>query len=341
MVCMSHDNRCRLSWLFSCALLLVTGCQDKFSEPTDHTYDAQDIQVIRPASVDGLQAYFQALNYEWDTLEEGVPPLIIEKLPEDFDAELSTEERKKTFFMSLLPMVLLANQSIEEERRELLALLEQFKGTRTLEPEEREWVMRLTRNYGLRGDPLTDHRTRNILLRRIDIIPPSLALAQAANESGWGTSRFVREGNNLFGQWTFTPGTGIVPANRPPGATYEVQRFNNLNASIRSYFKNLNTHSAYQGLRLTRERLREAGQPVTGRTLAGGLQRYSTRGDEYVREIRAMIDHNNLADLNRATLSYAGAHTTQTVGPGGAGLLTSRYHMSGKSLTAAQTPTTD
>lgn len=334
-----HNTRsCRIGLLFSCVLLLVAGCQDKLA---DQTLASPDIQVIHPASVDGLQAYFHALGYDWADLGEGVPPIIIEKLPDDFSTDLDSKERKQTFFMSLLPMVLLANQSIAEDRSELLSLLKRFKGTHTLEPEEQEWLKKLTREYGLRGDPLTDHRIRSILLRRVDTIPPSLALAQAANESGWGTSRFAREGNNLFGQWTFTPGTGIVPKNRPPGATYEVRRFRNLDESIKSYLMNLNTHTAYQELRLVRQSLREKGLPVTGKTLAKGLERYSTRGDAYVREIRAMIDHNNLSSLNRARLSYSIPQKTENFGPSGAGLLSSRYQINSTPVKTVATPTVD
>ncbi|MCK4535608.1 MAG: glucosaminidase domain-containing protein [Desulfuromonadales bacterium] len=325
----TSKNRHRLNWLFSCAVLLITGCQDKLPNHEEATrLPESQIQVIRPATVDGMQAYFQALDYRWENLNEGVPPFILEQFPDDFDKSLQTDQRKETFFMGLLPMVLLANQSIMEARRELLAMLERFKGTHTIEAEDQEWLQELTNAYGLRGNPLTDHRTRTILLRRVDTIPPSLALAQAANESAWGMSRFAKEGNNLFGQWTFTPGTGIVPKNRPPGATYEVQRFKSLNASIRGYIKNLNTHSAYRGLRLTRGELRAAGKPVTGKALAGGLSRYSTRGAEYVQEIRAMINHNDLSVLNQTALNFSMKHATEAVGPSGSGLLASRYQVS-------------
>lgn len=339
MICTPHHTRCYSLCLFiSCLLLLVAGCQDKLA---DQPFTVGEIHVIHPASVDGLQAYFQALGYDWDNVAEGVPPIIIEKLPDDFGKGLDTSERKQTFFMSLLPMVLLANNSIAQDRNELLSLLNRFKGTHTLEPEEQEWIKQLTREYGLRGDPLTDHRTRRILLRRVDTIPPSLALAQAANESGWGRSRFALEGNNLFGQWTFTPGTGIVPKNRPPGATYEVRRFKSLDDSIKSYLMNLNTHSAYQDLRLVRQRLREKGLPVTGKSLAEGLERYSTRGDAYIREIRAMIDHNNLSAINRARLSYDIPQKTESFGPSGGGLLSSRYQINSKPVKTAVTPIVD
>ena len=334
-------KRQQINWLLSCTLLLMTACHEKLPGPEEGSrlsetqvreqsqVPAPDrIQVIRPATVDGMQAYFQALDYRWDNLEEGIPPFILEQFPDDFDANLHKDQRKEAFFMSLLPMVLLANQTIQQERRELLALLERYKENHALPAEDREWLENLTRAYGLRGNPLTDHRTRSILLRRVDTIPPSLALAQAANESAWGMSRFAREGNNLFGQWTFKPGSGMVPKNRPPGATYEVQRFKSLYASIRGYIKNLNTHSAYQGMRLAREKMRQAGKPVTGSALARYLTKYSSRGAEYVREIQAMIRHNNLSEVNQVALNFALPDATEAVGPSGSGLLTSRYHLS-------------
>lgn len=326
-----HPVKC----LLAIAVFALTACQENLPEAAAEIPSQTEAQVIRPASVESLQAYFQALDYDWNELDKGIPPFILECFPSDLDDSLSTRQRKETFFMSLLPMVLLANQAIREERATLLRLLETYRRDHVLSAEEEEWLRQLTRSYGLRGDPLTDHRTRSILLRRVDTLPPSLVLAQAANESAWGTSRFAREGNNLFGQWTFTPGTGIVPRNRPAGATYEVRRFANLEDSVRGYFRNLNTHSAYRELRITRQKLRETGRPVTGKALARGLKRYSTRGEDYVREIRAMIDHNDLAEVNRVTLGTEPEGVTTAIGPGtGAGLLTSRYHLTGRRLTA-------
>ena len=327
--------------LLVAVLLVLPGCQENLPAEIAEPPDRSDIQIIRPSSAESLQAYFQALDYNWENLDQGIPPFILKQFPDDLGESLTTKQRKETFFMSLLPMVLLANQAIREERATLLRLIDAYQRDHELSPEEKDWIKHLTRSYGLRGDPLTDHRTRTILLRRVDTLPPSLVLAQAANESAWGTSRFAREGNNLFGQWTFTPGTGIVPRSRPAGATYEVRRFEDLDASVRGYFRNLNTHSAYRELRQTRQKLRENGRPVTGKALAKGLKRYSTRGEEYVQEIRAMIDHNDLAEVNRVALGKEIPAVTEAVGPGGAGLLSSRYHMTRHAVTAAKTPTID
>ena len=119
-------------------------------------------------------------------------------------------------------------------------------------------------------------------------------MAQSANESGWGTSRFAREVNNYFGQWCFQPGCGIVPRRRPKAATYEVLTFDTTKQSVRSYMHYLNTSNAYKKLRTIRQSLRHKEKPVTGSHLANGLEKYSARGLDYVAEIKAMIRQNKL-----------------------------------------------
>ncbi len=140
------------------------------------------------------------------------------------------------------------------------------------------------------------------MLSRVDTIPEDLALAQAANESAWGTSRFSLVANNLFGQWTFIPGQGIIPKDRPEGETYEVRKFSTVYDSVRSYLLNLNTHQAYKQLRQLRTASRVNGQNPKGLKLAEGLLRYSTRGEDYVKELQAMIRFNQLSRFTTAKL---------------------------------------
>ncbi len=156
--------------------------------------------------------------------------------------------------------------------------------------------------YKLSGDPLHEPKIRRRLLKRVDIIPPGLALAQAASESAYGTSRFSRLANNLFGEWTFAPGTGIVPKDRPEGKTYEIRRFKSIFASVNAYFKNLNTHRAYKNLREKRAFLRSEGLPLKSTTLADGLIHYSIRGEEYVKSIKKIIRQNRLSRLSQVKL---------------------------------------
>ncbi len=135
-------------------------------------------------------------------------------------------------------------------------------------------------------------------MRRVNVIPPSLALAQAANESGWGTSRFAREANNYFGQWCYETGCGLVPARRDKNKTHEVAAFESPKESVGRYINNLNSNRAYQSLRDIRSRLIANNEPVTGYALAAGLNRYSERGADYVSELRAMIDYNKLSQFD-------------------------------------------
>ena len=132
------------------------------------------------------------------------------------------------------------------------------------------------------------------LRHKLDVIPPSLILAQAANESAWGTSRFATKGNNLFGQWCFSKGCGLVPRGRAEGASHEVAKFSSPYRSVRAYIQNLNRHPTYQLLRDVRLEDRRDNAPLSGLELAEGLLGYSERGEEYIEEIRAMIHYNNL-----------------------------------------------
>ena len=292
--------------------------QQPFHKPTS----------FRPETTAGLQAFFEALDYQWDGIENGVPPFILEHIPADINHTTSVKKKKQTFFMGLLPMVLLANREIRQERQDLLDIFERNR-KRELLQGDRERLEEIMKRYGLRGRPLMDHRVREQLLERVDIIPPALALAQAANESAWGTSRFARMGNNLFGEWTFKPGTGIVPAGRPEGMTYEVKKFSSLYASIRSYLNNLNRHNAYRKLRSIRLKLRKAGKKLTGVELSRGLSSYSERGEEYIQEIQAMIRHNKLSRFNSTFLRQPETDILTTLATDGGGLFSSRNKIIG------------
>ena len=142
---------------------------------------------------------------------------------------------------------------------------------------------------------IDDDDSWQALLKRVDVIPPSLVLAQAANESAWGTSRFAKSGFNYFGQWCFKKGCGIVPGKRDAGKEHEVAAFSSPRKSVGSYIRNLNSHPAYQSLRSIRIQLRSENKAITGIALAGGLSEYSARGSEYVEELRSIIRYNKLA----------------------------------------------
>ena len=314
-------------------LLSAAGCQ-----PGDDSGTATASgppQALRPASHRDLESFFARHNYHWNTLTDGVPPFILETLPTDLHRIGGTTEKKRLFFLSLLPMVLLANDDISDQRQELQSLLETFDREGELTPEETGQLHELQEDYGVKGDVLRNNGLRQKLLSRVDVIPPSLVLAQAATESAYGTSRFARRANNLFGEWTFLPGTGLVPQERPEGATYEVRRFPSVAASLRSYMKNINTHWAYRTFRLKRAQLRSEGKPLSGLDLAEGLERYSTRGSDYVNELREIIRRNRLSRLSGAALRQpAGDKAGNGKGLLSTGPLSHRSHFAGAGTTA-------
>jgi Bax protein len=134
------------------------------------------------------------------------------------------------------------------------------------------------------------------------MIPASLALAQAANESAWGTSRFAQDGNNFFGQWCYSDGCGIIPSRRRQGDIHEVRRFDTVKDSVQAYIHNLNTFPSYQMLRRIRQQLRQQNRNLDGASLADGLESYSERGLDYIEELQTMIYSNNLLARDNPTL---------------------------------------
>ncbi len=217
----------------------------------------------------------------------------------DFGAFESVAERKEAFFQFLLPLVHKENRELMEMRTRVLELQERHEAGKRLSGKQRKWLERVNEEMGFEDGGVEGPDFFDYLLTRMDAIPPSLALAQAANESAWGTSRFAREGNNFYGIWCYEPGCGLVPRRRPAGAIYEVRRYQNPGESVEDYFHNLNTGRPYIGLRLIRKRLREKGSPIDGVSLANGLERYSERGMAYVADIQSLIRSNNLQQYDR------------------------------------------
>jgi len=289
-----------LIFLLVVPVLLNGGCRD--IEASADLSTLIPPKELSPATVDELTAAFESYGYGWDRLEHGVPPLILTRMPADMDRITDVRSRKKLFFLALLPMALMLNEEIDQQRQELIHILARIEDRQPLSTGQLVDLQELRRYYKVRQNPLTSAAARQELRRRVAPVPPSLLLAQAANESGFGTSRFARDANNLFGEWTFTPGTGLVPAGRPEGASYEVRVFPSIYESLRSYLRNINTHWAYRPLRALRAELLEQGQQVSGTALVAGLELYSARRGAYVDEIRTIIRHNQLQQLARATL---------------------------------------
>ena len=254
---------------------------------------------IKPPSAEALKNIFSSEDYAWPP-QDTVPPYAIQALPYGLDT-LDKDQKKTVFFRALLPIVLAENQRIWNQR---VFLLQQF-GQGPVDPhgDAGQEVAQIADRYRMDGD-LNDPETRETLLQRVDIVPVALVLAQAAQESGWGTSRFALESNNLFGIWTWNEDAGSVPLNRPEEATHMVRVYPDIETSVRAYLHNINIGFAYTDFRDMRAQMRAAGKSLDPFLLAGALDRYSAAGDLYVTDIRAMLRSSELGKLSN--LSPAG-----------------------------------
>jgi Bax protein len=217
------------------------------------------------------------------------PPLLpVPTIAPDFASYTDVKQKKSAFFAFMLPTIRNANAGVMAERQFLLELeLKQNKDEAFTE-QENETLRQLAETYRLNEPDLAE------LLTRVDTVPASLVLAQAANESAWGTSRFAKSGNNYFGIWCFTAGCGKVPSARDAGKTHEVTRFHTVQDGTNYYLLTINSHPAYEALRQRRAAQRQDNLALNGEELANGLLRYSERGEAYVHEIQAMIRVNKL-----------------------------------------------
>ena len=236
---------------------------------------------------------FNDLGYDLEGVRGGqkVKPIYLTKLPKDLKTLGDTKKKRELFIKIVLPLILDENEKITEDRRKLFKIL--GKNFNTV--GERVWLKRRFREYKIEDRDLAK------LKMRMDIIPVSIALAQAANESGWGTSRFALEGNALFGQWTWSK-KGISPKNKDPDQNHKILQFQILKASVRAYKNNLNTHNAYQEFREARAKLRQNNNPINGLELAKYLKNYAAIGKKYVAIIEDIIEKNSLTDFDRADL---------------------------------------
>ena len=259
-----------------------------------------EVAFIPTMTVDQLEKAFRRTGYSLDLIRKfnkPVPRLRLATLPTGL-GEIRNAKRRKTLFLSVvLPMVLEANSHIAAERRRLIYVSDLIAAGKPLPANAKTWLERLAIRYKTSPERL------DILLRRVDVVPASLAIAQAAIESGWGTSRFATQGNAIFGQWTTAGGRGLVPEGREVGMTHKVRAFDRLSDSVEAYLLNLNTHRAYRHLRAQRAGIRLEGAKPDGLSLADGLQSYSQKGEEYVDLLRSIIRVNRLMPFDEAILS--------------------------------------
>jgi Bax protein len=219
---------------------------------------------------------------------------VIQKNRPNFAKITDVKTKKSTFFEYMLPMIRGANDVIVDERAIIVAMHAKLLESQPLTVTDQTTLAPILKKYRIDIDnELTvDHIDQ--LLLRCDIVPAALILAQSANESAWGTSRFAIKANNFFGLWCFSKGCGLTPLQRNEGATHEVAKFDTVNLGVRSYVRTINTNNAYKQLRAIRAALRKDNESITGTILAEGLLKYSERGEAYVEEIQSMIRFNKL-----------------------------------------------
>lgn len=213
----------------------------------------------------------------------------------DFAAIDQTPERKEQFLAMLRPLVDEKNTKLFQSRERLLKIKAERDSSQTISGVNKRNLEKLREKFHVTYETYPDDaKAVDILLLRVDSIPSAMVLAQAAVESGWGTSRFAEEAHNLFGHWCYKPGCGIVPSKRSTHAKHEVKKFNNVEESLTAYFNNINTHNAYRPWRQLRAQLRDQPAAFTGHAMVAELGKYSGRGSAYIHELRTVIRSNDL-----------------------------------------------
>ena len=240
-----------------------------------------------------IKQLYEDTNYKLDDIRKNklVKPIALTLLPTEIKMIENTKKRKELFIQIVLPLILQENNNIKLDRARLFGIINKSNNTDV----EKKWLDKKYKQYGIPS------RDLSILKIRMDEIPVSLALAQAAKETGWGTSRFAQEGNALFGQWTWS-GEGLKPKEAEKDEGHKVMKFNILQASVRAYQRNLNTHSSYRDFRLARAQFRDLGKSLDSIILSEHLDEYAETGNQYVDVLKKIITQNNLKDFDDAKL---------------------------------------
>jgi Bax protein len=256
------------------------------------TFDEQPSDAIL-LSAATIQELFKSTNYNLNDVRKNklVKPISLDLLPKEIVKIENAKKRKELFIQIILPLVIDENNNIKLDRMKLFNILNKNKNTKI----EQEWLNLKFKQYGVVNKNLSTLKVR------MDEVPVSMAIAQAAKETGWGTSRFAQEGNALFGQWTWS-GKGIKPADAEDNSTHKVMRFKVLQASVKAYQRNLNTHSSYKDFRSARAELRYEGKKLDSMILTEYLDKYAETGKEYVKILQQIIRQNDLTDFDDAKL---------------------------------------
>ena len=244
-------------------------------------------------SAETINQLFKDTKYNLEIVRKSkiVKPINLSLLPSEIRNIESTKKKKKLFIKIVLPLILEENNRIRIDRKKLFKILNKNMNSKA----EKKWLISKFKQYGVLNKDLSTLKVR------MDIVPVSLAIAQAAKESGWGTSRFAIEGNALFGQWTWS-GEGIKPAGVDSEEKHKVMKFKVLKASVRAYQRNLNTHGSYKEFRSERANMRDNDEELDSLILADYLDKYAATGKEYTKIIKQIITQNNLKDFDRVKL---------------------------------------
>ena len=245
-------------------------------------------------SAETINQLFKDTNYSLDIVRKTkiVKPIRLSLLPSEIKKIENTKKKKNLFIKIILPLILEENNRIKLDRKKLFTILNKNMNS----DAEKKWLKSKFQQYGVINNDLSTLKVR------MDIVPVSLAIAQAAKETGWGTSRFAIEGNALFGQWTWS-GEGIKPAGvDPEDSNHKVMKFKVLKASVRAYQRNLNTHGGYKQFRSARANMRDNEEHLDSLLLADYLDKYAATGKEYTKIIKKIIKQNSLQDFDKVML---------------------------------------
>jgi Bax protein len=260
----------------------------------EDVFDYEDLptDTVR-LSAATIQQLFKDTNYSLKDVRKKklVKPVSLSLLPEEMKMIDNTKQRKDLFIQIILPLIIKENNSIKIERKKLFSILNKSNNNDL----EKKWLKKKFKQYGVVNKDLST------LKIRMDEIPVSMAIAQAAKETGWGTSRFAQEGNALFGQWTWS-GEGIKPAGADDDSTHKVMKFKVLQASVKAYHRNLNTHSSYKRFRSARAEMRDSRKTLKSISLIKYLDKYAETGKTYVEILEKIIKQNDLTDFDDAKL---------------------------------------
>ena len=255
-------------------------------------FDMSEKDTVR-LSASTLNQLFKDEDYNLNDIRKNklVKPITIDILPSEIKSIENTKQKKQLFIQIILPLILEENKKIRLERKTLFSILNKNNNSEA----EKNWLKSKFKQYGVVSNDLAT------LKIRMDEIPVSLAIAQAAKETGWGTSRFAQEGNALFGQWTYD-GEGIKPAGSEIGETHKVMKFKILKASVRAYQRNLNTHKSYKKFRKVRAIQRDVYGSLNSLELVKFLDKYAETGTEYTKILKQIIEQNKLTDFDDAKI---------------------------------------